>query len=69
MSATLAWETSFAELRPPLGEAEALRESDRCLECGGPHAPAPCAVACPAGIDVPRFVAQIGMPCVRAASR
>jgi glutamate synthase (NADPH/NADH) small chain len=47
------------ELRPPLSKAEALLDADRCLECGSPHAPAPCAVACPAGIDVPRFVAQI----------
>src|SRR6266545_7516902 len=49
----------FDELRPPLGAEEAVLEADRCLECGGPHAPAPCAVACPAGIDVPSFVASI----------
>ena len=49
----------FEELRPPLEPAEALVEADRCLECGGPHAPAPCAVACPAGVDVARFIAQI----------
>jgi glutamate synthase (NADPH/NADH) small chain len=52
-------ETLFAELRPPLSRAEALVEADRCLECGGTHAPAPCLVACPADVDVPRFVAQI----------
>ncbi len=52
-------ETLFEELRPPLSRAEALVEADRCLECGGTHAPAPCLVACPAGVDVPRFVAQI----------
>jgi glutamate synthase (NADPH/NADH) small chain len=51
--------TAFAELRPPLSPDEALVEADRCLECGGPYAPAPCAVSCPAEIDVPRFVAQI----------
>jgi dihydropyrimidine dehydrogenase (NAD+) subunit PreT len=49
----------FAELRPPLSADEALLEADRCLECGGPHAPAPCAVACPAGIDVPGFLEAI----------
>jgi glutamate synthase (NADPH/NADH) small chain len=49
----------FTELRPPLTAEEALVEADRCLECGGAHAPAPCAVACPAGIDVPGFVAAI----------
>jgi dihydropyrimidine dehydrogenase (NAD+) subunit PreT len=49
----------FAELVPPLTEAEALIEADRCLECGGQSAPAPCTAACPANVDVPRFVSQI----------
>jgi hypothetical protein len=49
----------FEELKPPLTEEEALLEADRCLECGAAHAPAPCAVACPAEIDVPGFVAAI----------
>jgi dihydropyrimidine dehydrogenase (NAD+) subunit PreT len=52
-------ELGFEELRSPLGPAAAVVEADRCLECGGPHAPAPCAVACPAGVDVARFIAQI----------
>jgi glutamate synthase (NADPH/NADH) small chain len=47
------------ELRPALTREEALVEADRCLECGGAHAPAPCLVGCPAGVDVPRFAAQI----------
>jgi dihydropyrimidine dehydrogenase (NAD+) subunit PreT len=47
------------ELRPPLSPAEALVEADRCLACGGPHAPAPCAVACPAEVDVSGFIGQI----------
>jgi dihydropyrimidine dehydrogenase (NAD+) subunit PreT len=51
--------SAFAELRPPLDPLEALVEADRCLECGGAHAPAPCAAACPAGIDVPRFIAAL----------
>jgi len=59
MSATAERANAFAELRPPLDEAGALLEADRCLACGGPHAPAPCAAACPAEIDVPRFVEQI----------
>ena len=59
MSTTTQPELGFEELRPPLDPAEAVVEADRCLECGGPHAPAPCAVACPAGVDVARFVAQI----------
>ena len=44
-------------------------EADRCLECGGPHAPAPCAVSCPAGVDVPRFIAQIAEGDPGAAAR
>ena len=59
MSAATQPELGFEELRPPLSAAEAIVEADRCLECGGPHAPAPCAVACPAGVDVARFIAQI----------
>jgi glutamate synthase (NADPH/NADH) small chain len=59
MSLDLQRPTDWAELRPALREAEALLEADRCLECGGPFAPAPCTAACPAGVDVPRFVAQI----------
>jgi glutamate synthase (NADPH/NADH) small chain len=47
------------ELRPPLSAHAAVVEADRCLECGGAHAPAPCTAACPAGIDVPRFVAAL----------
>ena len=51
--------TYFAELKPPLDRASALAEADRCLECGGFHAEAPCVVACPAGVDVPQFIAEI----------
>jgi len=47
------------ELRPPLTADAAVLEADRCLECGGPYAPAPCTAACPAGIDVPRFIAAL----------
>ena len=49
----------FAEIKPPLAEDAAVLEADRCLVCGGPSAPAPCAVACPAMVDVPRFVDAI----------
>lgn len=70
MSASTHTERGFAELRPPLDAAQALLEADRCLECGGPHAPAPCAVACPAGVDVARFIAEIaaGEPAAAAAT-
>ena len=49
----------FDELTPPLSPAEALVEADRCLECGGLYAVAPCVEACPAGVDVPAFVAAL----------
>ncbi|HET7855164.1 MAG TPA: NAD(P)-dependent oxidoreductase [Gaiellaceae bacterium] len=61
MSATEQHDSSFVELRPPLDAAQARAEADRCLECGGPHAPAPCVVACPAGIDVPSFIASLAV--------
>jgi dihydropyrimidine dehydrogenase (NAD+) subunit PreT len=51
----------FEELRPPIDASKAAVEADRCLECGGPYAPAPCAVACPAGVDVPGFIAQLSV--------
>jgi glutamate synthase (NADPH/NADH) small chain len=47
------------ELRPPLTAEAATVEADRCLECGGAHAAAPCVVGCPANVDVPAFVAAI----------
>jgi dihydropyrimidine dehydrogenase (NAD+) subunit PreT len=47
------------DLRPPLAFDDAVAEAERCLACGGPYAPAPCTVACPADVDVPDFIAQI----------
>ena len=47
------------DLRPALGPEEAVIEAERCLGCGGPYAPAPCTVACPADIDVSTFVGDI----------
>jgi len=49
----------FQELTPPLAAEAALVEADRCLECGGPNAAAPCVVACSANVDVPAFVAAV----------
>ena len=55
-----AWvRQTFPELRPPLSAALARAEAERCLECGGPQAAAPCVVSCPAEIDVPGFIAAI----------
>jgi glutamate synthase (NADPH/NADH) small chain len=61
---------TFSELRPPLDDDAALLEADRCLFCSGPYAPPPCATACPAGIDVPRFVREIahGRPIAAATT-
>ena len=69
MSTTMQPELGFEELRPPLGAAAAVVEADRCLECGGPYAPAPCTVACPAGVDVARFIGQIADGDPGAAAR
>jgi glutamate synthase (NADPH/NADH) small chain len=54
-----ATEPVFGELHPPLDREAAVLEADRCLECGGPYAPAPCMTACPADVDVAGFVAAI----------
>ena len=51
----------FLELRPPLSAEEGILEADRCLECGGPYAAAPCTLACPAEVDVPGFIARIAV--------
>lgn len=47
------------ELRPALSPAEAAIEADRCLDCRGGAAPAPCVAACPAGVDIPSFVTAL----------
>ena len=49
------FDTSFAEIHPPLGRREALVEANRCLYCFD----APCANACPTHIDVPGFIKKI----------
>jgi dihydropyrimidine dehydrogenase (NAD+) subunit PreT len=59
----------FEELHPPLTREQVLAEADRCLECGGAHAPAPCLVSCPSGVDVPRFVAELADDDPGAAAR
>ena len=49
----------FQELVPPLSDEEAVVEAERCLDCRGPYAQAPCTVACPTGIDVASFVTAV----------
>ncbi|MGZ8783305.1 MAG: FAD-dependent oxidoreductase [Gaiellaceae bacterium] len=56
------------ELRSPLTAEAAVIEADRCLECGGGAAPAPCVVGCPADVDVPGFVAAIAAGDTAAAA-
>jgi dihydropyrimidine dehydrogenase (NAD+) subunit PreT len=56
------------ELKPPLDDREAVMEAFRCLECGGPYAPAPCTVACPAEIDVPGFIGAVARGQVERAA-
>jgi dihydropyrimidine dehydrogenase (NAD+) subunit PreT len=45
----------FADATPRLTRAQALLEAERCLYCYD----APCATACPTGIDVPSFIKRI----------
>jgi dihydropyrimidine dehydrogenase (NAD+) subunit PreT len=48
-------ERNFADLHPPLSQAEAVYEANRCLYCFD----APCMHACPTHIDVPGFIKKI----------
>jgi len=50
---------AFREAHPPFRGGDAVIEADACLQCGGPCSAAPCAAACPAGIDVPGFIKDI----------
>lgn len=58
----------YQDLHPPLEEWLAVREADRCLQCGGPTALAPCVVACPARVDVPGFVGALARRDVETAA-
>ncbi|MGD9590140.1 MAG: NAD(P)-dependent oxidoreductase [Pyrinomonadaceae bacterium] len=48
-------EANFADINPPLTQAEAMHEANRCLYCYD----APCTRACPTHIDVPSFIKKI----------
>jgi dihydropyrimidine dehydrogenase (NAD+) subunit PreT len=45
----------FGDLRPPFDRQAAVPEANRCLYCFD----APCTIACPTHIDVPRFIKKI----------
>ncbi|MBS1797534.1 MAG: NAD(P)-dependent oxidoreductase [Acidobacteria bacterium] len=58
-------EQNFAEINPPLTEAEAFHEANRCLYCYD----APCTEACPTHIDVPAFIKKIASGNLTGAAR
>ena len=56
---------NFSEYVPPMNEAEALAESNRCLYCYD----APCTRSCPTHIDVPAFIKKINTDNLRGSAR
>jgi dihydropyrimidine dehydrogenase (NAD+) subunit PreT len=59
-----AYAAHFADIAPPLTEAQAVLEASRCLYCFD----APCMQACPTRIDVPSFIRRIAEDNVRGAA-
>lgn len=56
---------NFADAAPRLTRTQALVEAERCLYCHD----APCATACPTGIDIPSFIRRIADDNLRGAAR
>jgi glutamate synthase (NADPH/NADH) small chain len=56
---------AFGDIAPRLTRTQALVEAERCLYCYD----APCAKACPTGIDVPSFIRRIAEDNLRGAAR
>lgn len=56
---------AFGDAAPRLTRTQALVEAERCLYCYD----APCATACPTGIDVPSFIRRIADDNLRGAAR
>ncbi|HUS06985.1 MAG TPA: NAD(P)-dependent oxidoreductase [Bryobacteraceae bacterium] len=54
----------FTELHPPFHAQAALVEANRCLYCFD----APCTVACPTHIDVPKFIKKIATDNLRGSA-
>ena len=55
----------FADATPRLTGPQALLEAERCLYCFD----APCATACPTGIDVPSFIRRIAEGNLRGSAK
>ena len=55
----------FADATPRLTPAQAVLEAERCLYCFD----APCATACPTGIDVPSFIKRLAEGNLRGSAR
>jgi dihydropyrimidine dehydrogenase (NAD+) subunit PreT len=55
----------FADASPRLTPAQAVLEAERCLYCFD----APCATACPTGIDVPSFIRRIADGNLRGSAK
>lgn len=56
---------NFSDAHPPLTRPQALIEAERCYYCYD----APCATACPTGIDIPSFIHRIAQDNNRGAAR
>jgi dihydropyrimidine dehydrogenase (NAD+) subunit PreT len=59
------FERNFAEIHPPLTPNAAVIEASRCLFCFD----APCTIACPTHIDVPKFIKKIATENLRGSAR
>jgi len=57
--------TNFGDAHPPLTNAQALIEAERCYYCFD----APCINACPTGIDIPSFIRRISEDNLRDAAK
>jgi glutamate synthase (NADPH/NADH) small chain len=58
-------ERQIPDLKPPLSEASALAEANRCLYCYD----APCIQACPTAINIPEFIKRIATGNTRGAAK
>lgn len=56
---------NFAEIHPPLTPNAAVIEASRCLFCFD----APCTIACPTHIDVPKFIKKIATRNLQGSAR